>query len=189
MKRKVDDCDFASALMYPKVFADFVAAQDQYGPVWALPTHTFFYGMIPGEEISVDIEAGKTLVFHLQAIGEPEDDGQVRLFFELNGQPRTVAVPNRTAGATPRVRRTADEAEETQLGAPMPGLVTRVLVSEGDVVKAGNVLMTLEAMKMETSITAPFDGTVSSMLVKPGQQVDAKELLMTLEKEANRLAL
>ncbi len=73
--------------------------QGNYGPVSVLPTPVFFYGMKLGEEIAIEIERGKTLVLRLQTIGETDEEGKVRVFFELNGQPRIVKVPNRSAKA------------------------------------------------------------------------------------------
>ncbi len=98
--RQIDDQEFASYLMYPKVFVEFAAAQRKYGPVAVLPTLTFFYGMKLEDELSIEIEDGKSLVVRLVALGETDDDGQVQVFFELNGQPRTIKVPNRSAVAT-----------------------------------------------------------------------------------------
>ena len=85
--------------MYPKVFAEFAAAQESYGPTEVLPTPTYFYGLPAGEEIAVELERGKTLVVRCQAIGETDEEGQVRVFFELNGQPRIAKVPDRAHGA------------------------------------------------------------------------------------------
>ncbi|MFC7400049.1 pyruvate carboxylase [Chelatococcus sp. GCM10030263] len=174
------DTELASHLMYPKVFAEFAAAQRKYGPVSMLPTLVFFYGMAVGDEISVEIEKGKALVVRLQAIGETDEEGQVRVFFELNGQPRIAKVPNRSAAATGQARRKADEANEGHVAAPMPGSVSTIAVAVGQTVSAGDVLLSIEAMKMETALHAPRDGTVSEILVHPGSQIDAKDLLMTI---------
>jgi pyruvate carboxylase len=179
--RALSEHEFASYLMYPKVFVSFAEAQRRYGPVATLPTQTYFYGMQPGNEIGVAIEQGKTLVIRLTAIGETEEDGTVRLFFELNGQTRIVAIADRKAGATLVVRRTADTRNEGHIASPMPGLVASVAVAPGKMVKAGDLLMTLEAMKMETGITAPRDARVAELVVHAGQTVDAKDLLVVLE--------
>lgn len=178
--RRLSETEFASYLMYPKVFAAFAHSQRQFGPVSALPTLVYFYGMEPGQEINVEIEQGKTLVILLQAIGETEDDGSVRLFFELNGQPRIISVSNRKANVGHIQRRIADPANPQQIASPMPGLVTSLSVETGRLVKAGDKLLTLEAMKMETSISAPCDGTVEELFVKVGQTVEAKDLLAVL---------
>ncbi len=179
--RQIDDNELASFLMYPKVFTDFAAAERKYGPVSALPTPVYFYGMQAGEETSVTIERGKTLVVRLQAVGETDDEGQVRVFFELNGQPRMVKVPNRAVAGTRPARRKAEEGNDAHVAAPMPGAIATVAVRPGQHVKAGDVLLTIEAMKMETALHALRDGTVDEVLVTPGQPVDAKDLLVIVE--------
>ncbi len=179
--RQIDDQELASFLMYPKVFTDFAAAERKYGPVSALPTPIYFYGMQAGEETSVTIEKGKSLVVRLQAVGETDDEGQVRVFFELNGQPRMVKVPNRAVVSALPARHKAEEGNDAHVAAPMPGAIATVAVKPGQQVKAGDVLLTIEAMKMETALHALRDSTVSQVLVSPGQPVDAKDLLVVLE--------
>ncbi len=180
LARSLSDEELAAYLMYPKVFTDFNAMQRKYGPVSALETPVYFYGMQPGDETTVEIEKGKSLVVRLQAIGETGEDGQVKVFFELNGQPRIIRVPNRSVAASVKLRLKADEGNETHIAAPMPGSVSSVAVRQGAKVKAGDVLLTLEAMKMETSLYAPRDGTIMELLVVPGAQIDAKDLLAVL---------
>jgi pyruvate carboxylase len=180
--RHIDEQELASFLMYPKVFADFAAAERKYGPVGALPTPIYFYGMQAGEETSVTIEKGKTLVVRLQAVGDTDEEGQVRVFFELNGQPRMVRVPNRAVASALPARRKAEEGNAAHVAAPMPGAVATVVARPGQKVKAGDVLLTIEAMKMETALHALRDATVSQILVSPGQPVDAKDLLVILEQ-------
>jgi pyruvate carboxylase len=177
--RELSDFEFASWLMYPKVFADFAAAQELYGPVSMLPTPVYFYGMKAEDEVFVDIERGKTLVIRCLAVGEPDDEGMVTVFFELNGQPRRVKVPDRAHGASAlKVRRKAQTGNETHVGAPMPGVVSTLAVNEGKGVRAGDVLLSIEAMKMETALHAERDGTIAEVLVRAGDQVDAKDLLI-----------
>ena len=173
----IDDEDLCSYLMYPKVYLDYMARRRDYGPVRVLPTPTFFYGMEPNEEIAVDLEPGKTLVIRLQAISETNHEGDVRLFYELNGQPRVIRVPDRSAAAGGRAEK-ADPGNPAHLGAPMPGSVASVAVSQGQKVQAGDLLLTLEAMKMETSIHAERDGTIERIAAPAGTQVDAKDLLV-----------
>ncbi len=179
--RDASDFEFASWLMYPKVFLDFAAAGETYGPVSVLPTPVYFYGMSQQDEIFVEIERGKTLVIRCLAVGEPDDQGMVTVFFELNGQPRRVKVPDRLRGASAlAVRRKAESGNDTHVGAPMPGVISSVAVAAGQTVKAGDVLLSIEAMKMETALHADRDGTVAEVLVKAGDQVDAKDLLVIL---------
>nr|WP_246329269.1 pyruvate carboxylase [Chthonobacter rhizosphaerae] len=173
------DEDLASYLMYPKVFSDFAKARETYGPTSALPTPVYFYGMTPGEELSVELEKGKSLVVICQAIGEADDDGMVRVFFELNGQPRMVKVPDRSLAAAGKgVRRKAEEGNPNHVAAPMPGVVSTLAVKAGQAVKAGDVLLSIEAMKMETSIHAERDGTIAEVVANRGAQIDAKDLLL-----------
>ncbi|MCA0047791.1 pyruvate carboxylase [Mesorhizobium sp. B283B1A] len=179
LERKLSEYEFASWLMYPKVFSDFAAAQEAYGPVSVLPTPTYFYGMKSEDEIFVDIEKGKTLVIRCLAIGDVDDKGMVTVFFELNGQPRRVKVPDRAHGASAaKARRKAEPGNEAHVGAPMPGVVSALAVAAGQAVKAGDVLLSIEAMKMETALHAERDGTVAEVLVKAGDQIDAKDLLI-----------
>jgi pyruvate carboxylase len=180
LEGEATDTELASHLMYPKVFAEFAGAQRKYGPVSMLPTPVFFYGMAVGDEISVEIEKGKALVVRLQAIGETDEEGQVRVFFELNGQPRIAKVPNRSVAAARPARRKADESNDGHVAAPMPGSVSSIAVTVGQPIKAGDVLLSLEAMKMETALHASRDGTVSEILVQPGSAIDAKDLLLTI---------
>jgi len=180
--RRLSEFEFASWLMYPKVFSDFTATQEIYGPVSVLPTPVYFYGMKPEDEVFVDIEKGKTLVIRCLAIGETDDKGMVTVFFELNGQPRRVKVPDRVHGASAsRVRRKAEPGNEAHVGAPMPGVVSTLAVAAGQTVKQGDVLLSIEAMKMETALHAERGGIISEVLVKAGDQIDAKDLLVVFE--------
>ncbi|MEM9551763.1 MAG: pyruvate carboxylase [Pseudomonadota bacterium] len=178
--KEVDDEDLSGYLMYPKVFLDYMGRHRIYGPVRTLPTRTFFYGMQPGEEISAEIDPGKTLEIRLQAIGDTDEKGEVRVFFELNGQPRVIRVPNRAVASAAAVRPKADTANQNHIGAPMPGVVATVAVQSGQSIKAGDLLLTIEAMKMETGIHAERDATVLGVHVQPGSQIDAKDLLVEL---------
>lgn len=177
--REASEDEFASWLMYPKVFLDFNAAQDAYGPVSVLPTPTYFYGMQVEDEIFVDIEKGKTLVIRCLAIGDVDSKGNVTVFFELNGQPRRVKVPDRARGnGASKARRKVETGNEAQVGAPMPGVISALAVTAGQTVKAGDVLLSIEAMKMETALHAERDGTIAEVLVSSGDQIDAKDLLV-----------
>ncbi|MBO6777917.1 MAG: pyruvate carboxylase [Marinibacterium sp.] len=177
----VDDEDLNGYLMYPKVFLDYMGRHRMYGPVRALPTKTFFYGMEPGEEITAEIDPGKTLEIRLQAVGETTEEGEVRVFFELNGQPRVIRVPNRMVTSAAQARPKAEAGNADHIGAPMPGVVASVAVQAGQKVNAGDLLLTIEAMKMETGLHAERDAVVKAMHVQPGGQIDAKDLLVELE--------
>src|SRR5690606_12545609 len=126
------ETEFSSWLMYPKVFTDFATVEEEYGPVSVLPTPAYFYGMTASEEIFVDIERGKTLVIRCLAITDTDEEGMVTVFFELNGQPRRIKVPNRLhGGADGRARRKAEAGNDKHVGAPMPGVVSTLAVAPG----------------------------------------------------------
>ncbi|MFO1209532.1 MAG: pyruvate carboxylase [Amaricoccus sp.] len=176
----IDDEDFNGYLMYPKVFADYFSRHREYGPVRTLPTPVYFYGMEPGQEASIEIDPGKILEVRLQTVGETNEEGDVRVFFELNGQPRMVRVPNRKAAASAPKRPKADVGNPAHVAAPMPGVIASVAVKDGQPVQAGDLMLTIEAMKMETGLYADKAGTVKALHVQPGAQVDAKDLLVEL---------
>ncbi|GGE32290.1 pyruvate carboxylase [Primorskyibacter flagellatus] len=177
----IDDEDLNGYLMYPKVFQDYGARHAIYGPVRCLPTLTFFYGMQPGEEITAEIDPGKTLEIRLVTVGDTQDDGEVRVFFELNGQPRVIRVPDRKATGAKAARPKADPANAGHVAAPMPGVVASLAVAAGAQVKEGDLLLTIEAMKMETGLHADRAGVVKAVHVSAGAQIDAKDLLIELE--------
>ncbi len=181
LDEEIDGEDLMGYLMYPKVFSDYAMRHKDYGPVRTLPTRTFFYGMEPGEEIEAEIDPGVTLNVQLQAVGETTAEGEVKVFFELNGQPRTIRVPNRKLAATVVKRPKAEIGNPNHIGAPMPGVVASVAVTVGQKLKMGDLLLTIEAMKMETGLHAERDAVVRAVHVGPGGQIDAKDLLIELE--------
>jgi pyruvate carboxylase len=178
--RKLSDTDLASYLMYPKVFTDYAKHVRQYDDVSVLPTPVFFHGMRDGEEIAVEIDRGKTLVVRLTGVSEMDEDGQVRLFFELNGQARVVRVPKAGVASLAKQRQKAEDGNAAHVGAPMPGSVGMVSVKAGQPVKKGDPLVSIEAMKMESVIRAERDATVKAVHVKHGDAVAAKDLLLEL---------
>src|SRR5690606_26023326 len=173
--------DVISYLLYPAVFTNFAKLRRQYSDVSVLPTPVAFYGLEIGEEASVDIEPGKTLIIKLLAIGEPREDGRRTVFFELNGQPREVSVVDRSLEPAERKARKADPSDPNEVGASMPGMVVTVAVNPGDAVVKSQKLVVLQAMKMETAITAERDAKVAKVLVKPGTQVETGDLLLVYE--------
>ena len=175
--RQVDDDDLASWLMYPKVFREFCEHQRQYGDVSVLPTPAAFYGMAEREEIAVDLDAGKTLVIRLQGTAPAEEEGLVKVFFELNGQPRTLRI-DKAGARVAQTRAQADPANPGHVPAPMPGMVVTVSVRAGQPVRPGDPLVSIEAMKMETQVRAERDGVVRAVHVKGGETVSARDLLV-----------
>jgi pyruvate carboxylase len=177
---KLDDEDLASYLMYPKVYKEYAAHVFRYGDVSGLPTPVFFYGMKEQQEIAVDLEAGKTLLIRLQGRTEILEEGEDKLFFELNGQARVIRMPKADAKAKAALPK-AEDGNPKQIGAPMPGMVVAVAVKAGQKVEKGDALISIEAMKMETQIRADFPATVKRVLVSSGTNVTAKDLIVELE--------
>jgi pyruvate carboxylase len=170
--------DVMSYFMYPKVFAEYAARQEQYGDTSVLPTPVFFYGPEPGEEFTFDIERGKTLIVKYLTMGDPHPDGRRTVFFELNGQSRNVTVQDRSLDSSAVHHPKADANDPNHVGAPMPGSVVTVAVHVGDAVAKGQKLLSMEAMKMETTVYAERDGKITELLVRPGVQVETGDLLV-----------
>jgi pyruvate carboxylase len=178
--RAITDLELASYLMYPRVFAEYAEARARFGNVSALPSSVFFYGLEAGQEVSVDLERGKTLIVRFVAVSEVHEDGARTVFFELNGLPRSVRVADRSQVPSRPPRRKVDAGNPGHIGAPMPGTIVTVSAMAGKSVRRGESLATLEAMKMETTVRAEIDGTLSEVLMRPGMQVDAKDLLAVI---------
>jgi len=178
--RVVTDQQFASYLMYPQVFSDYAADRRRFSDVAILPTSVFFYGMQPGQEISVDLERGKTLIVRYVTQSEPHEDATRTVFFELNGQPRSVRIIDQSQKPKRPPQRKIEAGNPLHIGAPMPGTVATINVSVGQRVARGDVVTTLEAMKMEAAVRAESDGEVTEVLVTPGMQVDAKDLMVVM---------
>jgi pyruvate carboxylase len=179
--RLPNDQELISYLLYPRVFPEFAAHQNKCSDTSVLPTPVFFYGMEPGEEVSVDIEQGKTLIIKFLTVGDPHPDGKRLVFFELNGQPREVLVEDRALSGQTPARPKAEPGNPRHVAAPMPGLVVSITAAPGEKVAAGQKLCVLEAMKMETTLYAEKPGKIAELLVQPGTQVEAGDLLMRLE--------
>ncbi len=173
--------DILSYILYPKVYEEYAAHVRQYSDTSKLPTPVFFYGQESGEEISVDIEEGKTLIIKFLTISDPHADGTRTVFFELNGQPRDVSIIDKSLEGVAAVAVKADASDPKQVGASMPGMVVTVAVKPGDKVTKGQKLFTLEAMKMETTIQSDAAGVVAEVLVKPGSRVETGDLLLRME--------
>jgi pyruvate carboxylase len=178
--RQASRDEVLSYLMYPEVFVKFAREQQIWGDVEVLPSPQFFFGMEKGEEITVDIEAGKRLVIKFLTVGEPHPDGQRTVFFELNGQPREVTVRDRSLKAGVE-RLKADATHPGHVGAPLPGMLTTIAVEANQSVEKGDRLLVIEAMKMQSTVYAPVAGKVTAIHSHAGQQVEAKDLLVVIE--------
>jgi pyruvate carboxylase len=179
-RREPSEDDLYSHLMYPSVFADFAKFSRDFGDVSCLPTPAFFYGLAPGEEITVSIEKGKVLFIKLINIGAADKEGRRVISFELNGTPREAVVADKVVAPKAKARTKADPADVLQVGAPIPGMVTALNVTVGSRVAKGDRVATLEAMKMQTTLYAHADGVVAELQAALGDAVEAGDLLVKL---------
>ncbi len=180
----VEEPDMKSILsycLYPKVLEDYLRHREEYSDISRMDTHVFFQGLDAGETTTLTIEDGKTLVIKYIGLGELNEDGTRSVIFELNGIRREIAVPEKNAQSKAIKVKMADPTNKYQVGASIPGTVSKILVKEGQSVEENEGLIIIEAMKMETKIVARTKGTVSEILVKEGSQVKAGELLMNLQ--------
>jgi len=180
LKREPSEDDLYSHLMYPDVFLEYARFSREQGDVSVLPSSSFFYGLQPGEEISVVLEQGKTLFIKLINVGDADKEGRRTVLYELNGMPRETVIQDKSVAPKAKARPKAEPEDASQLGAPIPGLITTLSVSAKTKVRKGDRLLILEAMKMQTSIYAPFDGQVADILVAVGETVEAKDLLIRM---------
>ena len=176
----VDDKRLMSYVLYPHVYPEFDKHRQDYSDTSVIPTPIFFYGLEPGQETSIDIEPGKTLIIKLNAIGRVHPDGTRHIYFELNGNARSVVVRDNSIVTEQVARVKADKGNAKQVGAPMPGKVLKLNVKSGDEAKAGDILMVTEAMKMETNIKAKEDGKIAEVLFKEGEKVEKEDLVIVL---------
>ncbi len=180
LKREATSDDVFSHVMYPEVFAGYAKMERDFGDLSALPTPAFFYGMKVGQEVSIEIEPGKTLFIRLVNIGAVDPEGKRAVNFELNGMARQLSIVDKSAKPTVKARLKADPAKPSEIGAPIPGLVTALAVSVGAKVAKGDKLLTLEAMKMQTTIYASADGVVEGICVQNGDAVESKDLILKI---------
>jgi pyruvate carboxylase len=173
--------DAVGAALFDKVFDEFAAAREKYGDVSPIPTRNFLFGMDIQEEINVEIEPGKTLIVKLINVSEPAKDGTRKVNFELNGMPREAIVKDRRIKSATKEKRKAETDNPHHLGATMPGLIGEVKTSKGSDVKKGDVLMVLEAMKMQVNVAAPKDGIISEVPVQKGDIVESGDLLVVFQ--------
>jgi len=170
-----------SYLLYPKVFEEFLTHQATYSDTSKLPTPVFLYGLTADEEVSVELNKGKSAIIKFLAQGHEQPDGTRPLFFEVNGIPREVSITDNSIADSVHQRSKAEPDNPAHIGATMPGMVVTIHVNSGDQVKKGDRLLVLEAMKMETTFHAEHDGMVTRIVVEQGVAVETGDLLLVIE--------
>ncbi|MGH3351537.1 MAG: pyruvate carboxylase [Nocardioides sp.] len=166
-------------LLFPGPTKDFTEARSKWGDVSVISTLDYLYGLREGEEHVVELSEGKTVIFGLTAVSEPDERGIRTVMATINGHLRPIGVRDRSVAAEVAAAEKADPAVPGQVAAPFQGVVT-ITVEAGDTVKAGDTVATIEAMKMEAAITAPIDGKISRLAFSGTQAVDGGDLVLVL---------
>lgn len=179
-KRTFTDEEIISYALYPQVFKDYIKFAEEYGDSSVFDTKAFFYPLSKEEEISIDIEEGKTLVIKFLGLSEPDEKGERRVYFELNGQPRNVSIKDEKLMDIIKSNVKGDLTDPKQICATMPGKVTKINVTKGAIARKGDMLAITEAMKIETKIIASTDGKVEDILLKENDKIEAGDLLIKL---------
>ncbi|MDR2282261.1 MAG: pyruvate carboxylase [Sphingobacterium sp.] len=173
--------DYLSYKFYPKVFLDYLDAYRKYGDVSLISTPIFLYGMEIGQETTIDIARGKTLLVRLLSISPADDDGKRTVFFKLNGQTRNIDVVDRSVHTEKKVHEKCDPSDSNQVGSPLRGMLSKVHVKEGDIVAEDAPLFVIEAMKMESTVCAVSSGKVKKVTLQSGTMVDTNDLIILME--------
>jgi pyruvate carboxylase len=181
LSRDPNISDFISYKLYPKVYEEYMEKLNLYGNISKIPTPNFFYGMKENEEIAVKIGPGKTIIIQLLSIGPPNDEGYRTVFFRVNGQSRNIDILDKSIGVEVEEHQKADTDDPGQIGSPLQGLLSKMLVKQGEKVSKNQPLFVIEAMKMETTITAVHDAEINQVVLNAGTLVNADDLVLTLK--------
>lgn len=170
--------DLLSYIMYPKVFEEFYLFKKHFGYVECLPTPSFYFPMKPNEEIMVNLESGKNLLIRFRYMGEANEDGMREVFFQINGQTRNILIKDNTI----KVQKVSNIkiSGPNDIGAPLQGKLVEIKVKEGDVIKKGQPLFVIEAMKMESTINSNLDGVVKKVYLKQNAMVEQDDCLLSV---------
>jgi len=173
--------DLISYALYPKVIDDYFTYLQKEGDFSRMGSDVYFHGLSIGETCEVEIEDGKILIIRLLDISHIMDDGTRVVVFEVNGNRRDIIVKDEASTAQRSAESTilADEDNPSEIGSPIPGKVSKILVKEGDEVTEDTPMFIIEAMKMETVINAGNKGKIEKIYVKQDQIVKSNELLVT----------
>jgi pyruvate carboxylase len=171
--------DRLNHLLFPGPTKDLDQVRSTYGDVSVLDTARYLYGMRPADEVEVRLAPGVRLLVGMEAVGEPDERGMRTVMFTLNGQIRPLQVRDRSVEVEQSTSEKADPGTPGHIAAPFAGAVSPV-VQEGQQVEAGQVVATIEAMKMEASITTPVAGTVQRLAIGAVQQLEGGDLVLVI---------
>ena len=173
-----------SYALYPKVYKDYLRRIYEYGDLSNMESHIFFYGLKEGETQEIELEEGNILIIKLVSKEDTGSDGYVSVVYEVNGNRRETKIFDKAWGEKNRVEevRLADLEIVGDIGATIPGIVSKLMVKDGELVKQNQMLAIIEAMKMETIIASPMDGKIVNVLITEGQNVKGGQLLIEIEQ-------
>jgi pyruvate carboxylase len=171
--------DFLSYKMYPKVYEDFYQHLEAYGNIAVIPTPAFFFGLKQREELTVELGQGKTISIKLLYTSPPDTGGIRTVTFNLNGQTRSITIRDEAVKSTKKVNRKA--VEDNEIGTPILGRLSAVMVEEGQTLEKDTPLFVIEAMKMESTITAPREGVVKKIHLVEGEILEQGDLVIEME--------
>ncbi len=175
--------DALAYALYPRVFEEYITYVKEQGDFSRMGSDIYFYGLAEEETSEVEMEEGKVLIIKLLEIGRLDPDGTRTLYFEVNDSRRAIKIHDNTSSEMAEVLNTqiADPDDEKEIGASIPGNITKILVSPGEDVKENQTVAIIEAMKMETNVVTHIAGTVDAISINEGQSVEVGQLLVNLK--------
>lgn len=171
--------DLLSYLFYPKVYKEYHEHRSQFGELHYMPTPVFFFGLKPNEETLIELSPGKSILIRMMYMSETDENGIKHVFFKLNGQTRSIDVRDNSYTVTKKTNKKVSSSKE--IGAPLQGRLSSMLVKEGDVIEKNTPLFTIEAMKMESTIVASKAGKIKSVVLQEGLLVSQDDVVVELE--------
>ncbi len=171
--------DLLSSLFYPKVFDEYHQHRAKFGEVHYIPSPAFFYGLKPNEETLIELAPGKSILVKFLYMSDTDENGYKQVFFKLNGQTRSVNVKDQSFTITKAVHKKV--TTENEIGAPLQGKLSRILVKANDKIEKNAPLFTIEAMKMESTIVAPKACVITSVVLSEGVLVEQDDVVVEIE--------
>jgi pyruvate carboxylase len=171
--------DLLSALFYPKVFDEYHQFKATFGEVYYVPSPVFFYGLKPNEETLIELAPGKSILIKFLHMSSVDENGYKQVFFALNGQTRSIFIKDRSFTSVKPTHKKVSAANE--IGAPLQGKLSKILVKTGDAVQKNTPLFVIEAMKMESTIVAPGAAVVKQVVLNEGVFVQQDDVVVELQ--------
>jgi pyruvate carboxylase len=166
-------------LLFPGPAKDFADSRERFSDLSVIPTRDFLYGLSFDEEHDIYLNEGVRLIIGVESISQPDERGLRTVMCTINGQLRPVTVRDRSISSDAPARERADPAQTGHIAAPFDGVVS-VTAAVGDEVVSGDVVATIEAMKMEAAITSPVSGTVQRVALDGPRSVEGGDLVVVV---------